>query len=205
MHSQVNGGLTKLLDAQPRNTAVVIIDDSYSFLPSGQTGARPLGGVTKNYHCRDEKPGRNGKSVARLRAVHPSFANQIHNVIFKPGFKTVRVAHKTHGIAINHYRLQAWEVFAMRWMRTFGTFSKAKGHGRDVTHPNEFFLKEAALCPVVDTHLRDYIMCTFSSRAAPPLCEQTRPALITGVGGTNSALYSISLMVRQHNLMAMVS
>ena len=110
VHNQVNGGLTKLLDAQPRNTAVVIIDDSYSFLPSGQIGARPLGGVTKNYHCRDEKPGRNGKSIARLRAVHPSFANQIHNVMFKPGFKTVRVAHKTHGIAINHYRLQAWEV-----------------------------------------------------------------------------------------------
>ena len=104
--------------------------------------------------------------------------------------------------AVTHLGLQ---VFAMRWKRTFGTFSKAKGHGRDVSHPNDFFLKEAALCPIMDTHLRDYILCTFTSRAAPPLCAQTRPALITGIGGSNSALYAISLMVRQHNFMAMVS
>ena len=75
----------------------------------------------------------------------------------------------------------------------------------DISRPNEFFLKQAAKCPVRDTKLRDYIFCTFTSRAAPPLCGETRPALITGIGGTNSALYAISNLLKQHRMAAMVS
>jgi hypothetical protein len=45
----------------------------------GHVHTVPLGGVVKNYNCRETKLG-NVKTIARVAALHPSFTSYVHQV-----------------------------------------------------------------------------------------------------------------------------
>eukprot|EP00050_Salpingoeca_kvevrii_P009092 m.307070 g.307070 ORF g.307070 m.307070 type:complete len:701 (+) comp19691_c0_seq1:125-2227(+) len=174
---------------------------------------KPLGGVVKNYNCFHHKAA-NTKPILRPHAIHPSLYTTPHYVCYAFPYAVERI---NRGIRLFHYKSQAWEVLLKKYMRRAGLgtrkYTMDDGSEASIDRPSSDFLKQCNCLREKGfsrtTALFDRFICKQSRRAADSGClnafwydnaDKMPPGdlLITGVGGTGSAVRGIRGWVIRH-------
>ena len=155
----------------------------------------PGGGVVQNYLCSG--PTGNIKSIVRSVAVHPTIGNIVHFFVYANGFTREILTRRLGHLA--HYKVQAWEVYGLRYLRQpsdLGKSYKPLNRTLSIDAPFPEFIKEVKNNCVENnkTFIRDRMWCSFSGKNIPDLVDCTvvnpKTLMITGSADISQAKYS---------------